>query len=64
MPRITHETTHCVRCGKRAVKWCGWVETVAKGHALAGWCSDRCVKAWWSCHGKWNPQQGLRRIEE
>jgi hypothetical protein len=51
------DTANCVRCGKPATKWSGWVElrTADKiKKVTAGWCSYRCLNFWRTCHGRYD----------
>lgn len=41
MARITKQTSKCVRCGKPAKGYAGYVLKAAE-KVLAGWCSERC----------------------
>ena len=60
--RISRQTTKCVRCGKPAQWWSGWVQR-GRAHILAGWCSKRCLTTWTHCFGRWTPAMGAARAD-
>ena len=43
---MSTQTKKCVRCGKPAEMWCGYVEKRSGIRVEAGWCSKRCADAW------------------
>ena len=60
-------TKNCVRCGRKAHSWCGFVEEIVKGKRvviLAGWCK-KCAK--WQDRtafcGKWQKTMGKEAYE-
>ena len=40
------QTKKCVRCGKPAEMWSGYVEKLSGETVDAGWCSRRCANKW------------------
>jgi hypothetical protein len=46
------QTKKCIRCGKEAKIWTGYVQKRNNEQVLAGWCSKACIEA---CRGLCGP---------
>lgn len=52
------QTTKCVRCGKSAKMWTGYVLKRFGKKVLAGWCSNNCNILWNAYYGPFKKKHG------
>ena len=55
------QTTHCVRCFRKAKLWSGHVLNERK-HIIAGWCRHACFQEGFSGH--WKKKMGKKRAQD